>query len=152
MILIDTNALLVLIIGSINRKLISKHKRTSIYDEQDFYNLLSRIGDFSKLVILPNIWTELDNLLNNFQKDYKYKYCGIVKKLSKEITEIYIETNIGTQSDWFYKLGLTDSLIIYHGKNCNFIITGDSTLADLARANQIIVYDLVEERNNRFRS
>lgn len=40
MILIDTNALLVLIIGLINPRLFSNHKRTSIYEEQDFKNLL----------------------------------------------------------------------------------------------------------------
>lgn len=151
MILIDTNALLVLILGLIEPKSISKNKRASIYEEEDFNNLPYMIGDFSNLVIFPNIWTELDNLLNNITGDNKYRYCEILKQLSKKITEKYIETSISINSDLFYQLGLTDSLIIYHGKNCDFIITGDSTLSDLARANQIIVYDLVEERNKRLR-
>lgn len=151
MILIDTNALLVLILGLIDPKSISKNKRASIYEEQDFNNLLYIIEDFSRLVILPNIWTELDNLLNNLTGDNKYKYCQILKTLSREITEEYIATNIGINSDLFYELGLTDSLIIYYGKNCDFIITADSSLADLASANQIIVYDLVAERNKRLR-
>lgn len=151
MILIDTNALLVLILGLIDPKSISKNKRASIYEEEDFNNLLYIIEDFNKLVILPNIWTELDNLLSNLTGDNKYRYCEILKRLSGQINEKYIASNIGINSDFFYQLGLTDSLIIYYGKNCDFIITADSSLADLALANQIMVYDLVAERNRRLK-
>jgi len=95
MILIDTNALLILVLGLIDPQSINKNKRASIYDEQDFYLLLSIIKDFSNLVILPNIWTELDNLLNNLTGDNKYKYCEILKRLSLETKEEYLETTIG---------------------------------------------------------
>lgn len=40
MILIDTNALVILILGLIDPKLISKHKRTSIYIEEGQYIIL----------------------------------------------------------------------------------------------------------------
>jgi hypothetical protein len=36
MILIDTNALVVLLIGLIDPKLFKTHKRVSIYEEEDF--------------------------------------------------------------------------------------------------------------------
>lgn len=41
MILIDSNSLVVLILGLIDPELINTHKKTSIYDEEDFYKLLS---------------------------------------------------------------------------------------------------------------
>lgn len=72
--LIDTNALLVLIVGSINPNLVNEHKRTSIYDEEDFYQLLYFIGNINTLCILPNVWTEVDNLLNNFNGRFKEAY------------------------------------------------------------------------------
>ncbi|MDF9800021.1 hypothetical protein OKW21_005284 [Catalinimonas alkaloidigena] len=61
-ILIDSNALVLLIIGLIDQNLIPKHKRTSIYRKKDFERLLNVIKDFNHLIVLPNIWTEVDNL------------------------------------------------------------------------------------------
>jgi len=72
MILIDANALVVLLIGIIDPRLFKTHKTTSIYEEQDYYDLLAIIGDLKNLVVLPNVWTEVDNLLNNFSGNYKY--------------------------------------------------------------------------------
>lgn len=70
-ILIDSNALVLLIIGLIDQNLTSKNKRTSIYRKKDFEQLLLRIDSLENLVILPNIWTEVDNLLNSLSGRYK---------------------------------------------------------------------------------
>ena len=74
--LIDTNSLLILLVGLIDPKLINKHRRTSIYEEQDFLDLLQLIGDFNDLVVLPNVWTEVDNLLNGFNRGHKESYVN----------------------------------------------------------------------------
>ena len=74
MILIDSNALVVLLIGLMDMSLIGVHKRASIYEEQDFNDLLFVIESFDNLVVLPNVWTEVDNLLNDFAGDHKYLY------------------------------------------------------------------------------
>ncbi len=66
MIVIDTNALVILVLGLMDPRLIEGHKRTSIYDARDFDDLLTRIGDVKQLLIIPNVWTEVDNLLNGF--------------------------------------------------------------------------------------
>ncbi len=82
MIIIDANALVVLLVGSINPRLIENHKRTSIYSEEDFEELLLAVKDFKKLVVLPNVWTEVDNLLNSFSGDYKYQYVRILTNVA----------------------------------------------------------------------
>jgi len=149
MILIDTNALIVLILGLMDPKLIGNHKRTSIYGEQDYYNLISIISDFNNLVVLPNVWTEVDNLLNGFGGDYKNGYVFTISETIKKTTEKYLESKIATESYAFYDLGLTDSLILEHSRNCDLLITSDSRLSDYANANGVRVYDIVKERNNR---
>jgi len=55
MILIDSNSLVVLVVGLIDENLISKHSKTSIYNKKDFQDLLIVIQDFKNLIILPNI-------------------------------------------------------------------------------------------------
>jgi len=74
MILIDANAFVLLIVGLVDLNLISNHKRTFIYYRKDHKNLLLVIGNYDRLVVLPNVWTEIDNLLNRFSGSYKLKY------------------------------------------------------------------------------
>lgn len=147
--LIDTNSLLIFIVGLINPKLINTHKRTSIYEEQDFYDLASVINDTKSLVILPNVWTEVDNLLNNFNKGYKVKYVKQVTVPIKSTSEKFLESKIAIESSAFYDLGITDSLLLECSKKCELLITSDSMLSDYALANGIKIYDLVKNRNKR---
>ena len=147
--LIDTNALVVLIIGLIDPKLINKHKRTSIYEEKDFEDLISFVGDFNELVVLPNVWTEVDNLLNNFKGNRKTEYIDKITQTIKLTTEKKLKTKTATESETFYDLGITDSLLFEYSKKCELLITSDSSLSDYAIANGIKVFDLVKNRNER---
>lgn len=151
MILVDSNALIVLLIGLIDPKLFKTHKTTSIYDEADFRELLYVIGDLEQIVVLPNIWTEVDNLLNSFSGNYRHQYINIVTKLIKETSENYIESKTGTECHSFYDLGLTDSLVLEQAKSCKLLITSDSKLSDYAIAYGIQVYDLVKSKNNKLK-
>lgn len=149
MILIDTNALVVLLIGIIDPRIYKWHNRTSIYNEEDFDNLLATIGSIEKLVVLPNVWTEVDNLLNDFGGEYKYQYVNKITETIKGTTEKFLESQKATQSPYFQHLGLTDSLLLEHSKLCELLITSDSQLSDYAKAFNIPVYDMVERRNER---
>ena len=151
MILIDSNSLVVLILGLIDPELINTHKKTSIYDEEDFYKLLGLIENFENLIFLPNIWTEVDNLLNNFSGERKYLYVKKITELIKTSTEQYLQSELATQENYFISLGITDSLIIKLGKECKILITSDSQLSDYAIANGIEVYDMKKVKNNGFR-
>ena len=151
MILIDANSLVVLLIGAIDPKLIASHKRTSIYEEEDYANLLAIIGSLDKLIVLPNIWTKVDNLLNSFSGNHKWKYVQAFKRLIQLTSEQYIKSSTAAENIHFSEIGLTDSLILELGKECELLITSDSKLSDFAKAEGIKVYDLVEIRNNRLR-
>lgn len=151
MFLIDTNALVILLLGIIDTKLIGKHKRASIYEINDYKNLLNFIGDYSNLLVLPNVWTEVDNLLNDFSGNYKYKYLATIKEIIQNTSEKYFESSKIILSYNFDVVGLTDSILIEIAKDCKCIITSDSKLSDLAIANGIVVYDMVSKRNKTFK-
>jgi len=150
MIIIDTNSLIVFLIGSMNENLISGHKRTSIYTKQDYYNLLAVIKDIKNIIVLPNVWTEVDNLLNGFSGNYKWPYITQIRKIIAHTTENYLNSKTGTDSLYFEAIGLTDSLILELAKDCEFLITSDSVLSDYANANGIKVYDMIKKRNEEF--
>lgn len=147
--LIDTNSLVVLLIGLIDPQLIQSHKRTSIYEVQDFNNLLSFIGDFKKLIVLPNVWTEVDNLLNNFNRRHKESYIEQITNIIKLTSEKFLSSKTAVESNGFLELGLTDSLLLEYAKECDVLITSDSQLSDYAIAYGVKVFDLVKNRNER---
>lgn len=149
MVLIDSNALIILLLGIMDKKLINTHKTTSIYEIADFENLVNFIGDLSKLLVIPNVWTEVDNLLNSFSGTYRYKYLQAIKQIIVETSEKYLESQSIILHYNFEKVGLTDSILIEIGKECDCLITSDSLLSDLARANGILIYDMIERRNKR---
>ena len=149
MIFVDTNALILLVVGLIDRSLISKHNRTSIYELIDFENLASLIGDFEKIVTTPNILTEVDNLLNNFQKGHRWAYYQVLRDLISKSTEKFIESKMIIDLNPFFELGLANTGVLELSKNCDFLITGDSKLSDYANVFGIKVVDLVKIRNER---
>lgn len=149
MVLIDSNALIILLLGIMDKKLINTHKTTSIYEIADFENLVNFIGDLSKLLVIPNVWTEVDNLLNSFSGTYRYKYLQAIKQIIVETSEKYLESQSIILHYNFEQVGLTDSILIEIGKECDCLITSDSLLSDLARANGILIYDMIERRNKR---
>ncbi|MEB2776751.1 PIN domain-containing protein [Algoriphagus sp. NG3] len=149
MIFIDTNALILLVVGLIDKSLISTHKRTSIFESIDFENLTFLIGSLERILTTPNVLTEVDNLLNNFQKGHRWTYYQVLKELISKSTERFIESKSNLESQAFFDLGLTDSGVLEICKECDFLITGDSKLADYANAYGIKVIDLKKIRNDR---
>jgi rRNA-processing protein FCF1 len=151
MILIDSNTLIVLLLGLIDPKLLKTHKTTSIYDEEDFFELLRVIEDFNQIIVLPNIWTEVDNLLNSFGGNYKYQYILRITELIKNTSENYIDSITGSQCESFFDLGLTDSIVLEQAKTSKLLITSDSKLSDYAISYGIKVYDLVKVKNEKLK-
>lgn len=105
MIIIDTNALVVFLVGLIDIRLFKTHKRTSLYESEDFNNLVNVIGDIEQLLVLPNVWTETDNLLNDFGGNYKYPYIEKITELISSTYEMFMSSSQATGSDFFFELG-----------------------------------------------
>jgi hypothetical protein len=120
MILIDTGPLVGLLVGLIDIAKIDTHKRTSGYSKQAFRDLLAIIGSLERLVVLPNVWTEADNLLNKFTKSDKDRYIWQIAEVINSTTEKFMESVKAVKSGAFYDLGLTDSLYWNTARNATF--------------------------------
>ena len=60
--LVDTNLLLLYLIGRTNRNRISKFKRTQAYTIEDFDLLHRFMAEFKTLITTPHVLTEVSNL------------------------------------------------------------------------------------------
>ena len=69
-IVLDTNLLLLFVVGSYNPELISKFDRVKSYKIDDFENILIITSKFKTIFTSPNILTELTNLIDNFSKEH----------------------------------------------------------------------------------
>lgn len=107
------------------------------------------IEDLDKLITIPNVWTEVDNLLNRIGY-LKYEYVDQLKVLMSQTEERYLSSNIALSQAEFWSLGITDTLLLQVAKECDLLITSDSELSDFANANGVKVYDMVLERNKDF--
>lgn len=63
-ILLDTNVLLLYLVGSIDPQNVGRFKRTAKYDENDFRILSNLVNLFKTNVTTPHILTEASNFLN----------------------------------------------------------------------------------------
>lgn len=77
-VLLDTNLLLLYLIGSFDLTLIKSFKRTAMYTEQEFQWLDEFTRKFSKIVVTPQILAETWNFLEKIGEKTLHE---IVKKL-----------------------------------------------------------------------
>lgn len=157
--IIDTNALIILIVAMIEPGLVDSYKRTASYrlEQDDIKKLLERAA-LDKLLVLPNILTEVDNLLRKsfYKTNYESKYLHLFDILTQKAKEEYIPSEQAVKAGWeFSKLGITDILIInlasqYRDKKLlDCVITEDSNLSDHLRGRNIPTYDIKEELNKK---
>ncbi|MBS1538990.1 MAG: hypothetical protein JST20_14745 [Bacteroidetes bacterium] len=122
--LIDTNLLLLLLVGCYDINSINNHKRLSGFRVEDF-NLLVSLIDLLKLRLIttPHILTEITNLSDSFNtrtnKDFYMKFPFLLKNMEEQTEEsiVIIEKNMRC----FTTMGLSDS-VIYELSQKNYLI------------------------------
>ncbi len=127
-ILIDTNILLLLIVGSSNRKRISQFKRTEQFIPEDYDLLIKLIDLFPKIITTPNILTEVNSLTNQIGEPERSKCFAIFAQLISEIDEFTLSSQDIVKNNGFIKFGLTDCGIVEVSKNQYLVLTDDFKL------------------------
>ena len=62
-ILIDTNLLLVLLVGNINVRFVGRIGKTEKYNEEDYERIRDVLQEFNRFIIVPQVLTEAGNML-----------------------------------------------------------------------------------------
>ncbi len=127
-ILIDTNILLLLIVGSSNRKRISQFKRTEQFVPEDYDLLIKLINLFPTIITTSNILTEVNSLTNQIGEPERSKCFTILAQLISEIEEFALSSQDIIKNNGFIKFGLTDCGIIELSKNQYLVLTDDFKL------------------------
>jgi len=105
---IDANLLVLVVIGSVDRDLISKHRRTRRFTPEDYDRLLTMIQEVEQVFVTPNTLTETSNLLGT--KDSRFlEYLRFLIEKSKEVI---VSSTAAARNKAFPRLGLTDAALL----------------------------------------
>ncbi len=127
-VVIDSNLLLLLLVGSWDKKSIQSGRRTSSFTSDDFTLLLKLLKVFSGIITTPNILTEVCNLAGYEKGHIKEAIYGIIRKEVRTYAESYVDSKTATCEDCFGKLGLTDAVLLHCAKDGHLIVTTDFDL------------------------
>ncbi|MCF6199005.1 MAG: hypothetical protein L3J67_06325 [Hyphomicrobiaceae bacterium] len=128
LIAIDSNLLLLLVIGSTSKKMIEQHKRLRRYTMDDFDLLLQFIGK-AELITTPNVLTEVSNLaLYGVNGKWHNDITKMLTIYTKILTEHYCESQKVTNNKNFNRLGLADSAWLYLLQEKETLLTDDLDL------------------------
>jgi hypothetical protein len=127
-VLIDTNLLLLLFLGSSERTQIASNKRLAIFTYQDFDLLTRFLAQFPQLITTPNILTEVSNLSNAIPDTKKAAYFTWFAARLALLHEEYVASTTALANRWS-RFGLTDAGIAEVAKNRYLVLTDDFRLS-----------------------
>ena len=129
-ILIDTNILLLLFVGSVDRRRIPLSSRTANFTPEDYDHFSGIFMGFEKRITTPSILTEVSNLLptpsDNLRESF---FKGFATTLLKLLEERYTRSDELVKTAPFLRLGLTDTGIIHLAQEKYLVFTDDGPLA-----------------------
>jgi rRNA-processing protein FCF1 len=140
-ILIDTNLLLLFVIGSLDPSLIPKIARTANYTFNDFQIVSKFVDFFSTKVTTPHVLTETSNLIGHRINVRTALHSYIF------LAEEKYERSLALAADErFASFGLADMAVIECARNNHLVFTDDRPLFGLLQSNGLPSVDLATLR------
>jgi hypothetical protein len=118
---IDSEILLLYIVGSKDPRQIRNFGRTANFDENDFILVSEFIEKFDHKITSPHILTEVSDLLGESND-----FHTLLKTYIDISEEKYLTSREIAKNNSFFKFGLADSAIIEISQNSHLIFTADN--------------------------
>jgi len=132
-IIVDTNLLILFLVGKYDIDYISKFKITYKYSIEDFEILRDFVVKFKKIIITPHILAELSNLSMKITENRLKEYFKYFIEILKKSDEINIDKNSILLSKYVDKIGITDVGIMLASENNDLLfITDEFRLANIS--------------------
>lgn len=122
--LLDTNLLVVVVVGLTDVRLVGTHKRTKAYTRQDYEILAGLVEAAETLVTTPHVLAEVSNLLG----DDDPRGCALQRTLRDLVfgnEERYEHASVVCRHDAFERLGMADCGVLSVLDNRTHLVTAD---------------------------
>jgi rRNA-processing protein FCF1 len=127
-VLIDTNLLVVLVVGLVDPALIARFKRTAAYSPEDFILLATELAVYSGVVITPAILAETSNHLDKLRSPMREAALDQLRLMVGTWHEHYRLSHRVIQDAAYLRLGVTDSGICEAADASREVFTDDFAL------------------------
>ncbi|MDZ7713448.1 MAG: hypothetical protein U5L06_10195 [Rhodovibrio sp.] len=125
----DSNLLLLFLIGEIDVDEIDRKKRVQIYDKDDYYALKTFIQKFVRLYTTPNIITEVSNLLGRKPK-FGSVYDIALSNFIVSSMESYVPSEQASNDPFFASFDIADTVSKVLAARGKLLLTDDYQLAN----------------------
>lgn len=134
--LIDTNMLIVLLIGSYSPDLIPKCEKTSDYDENDFIYIKRLIAETrAKIIVTPHILAEVSNLTFRgiiYEPGFSQYVEGLIAILQESQEHHIKKASLMGHTGLLASFGFTDLSVLEAAKELKCaVLTNESSLTTL---------------------
>ncbi|MBA1195278.1 hypothetical protein G7007_20860 [Pseudomonas entomophila] len=126
-VIIDTNLLVLLVVGFYSPDYISQHRNLQDYTAEDFEDLMVLING-AELVVSTAILTEASNLLWQTKEPHRTRIRECLRRFIELATERALISLEVISSPYFLKLGLTDAGILSMSPDSGLVLTVDLDL------------------------
>lgn len=109
---IDANLLVLLVVGSVERELIAKHRRLRSFTAEDYDLLLDMIAPVNRVYVTPNTLTETSNLIAHHGEPERRVLMDKLRMVIHESEEVVIASTDAASNGMFHRLGLTDAALL----------------------------------------
>ena len=109
---IDTNLLVLLVVGSVGRDLIEKHRRLRAYSTDDYEILIDLLDRVQRVYVTPNTLTETSNLLAQHREPERSLFFDGLRFIIHESEEVVVASAQASSNSTFNRLGLTDAALL----------------------------------------
>lgn len=136
-VLLDTNLLVLFVVGMASPDYIARHKRLTAYSVADYRQLLDFLVDIGSgpMVTTSHILAEASNFLNSGDDRpqanghrQRTRIMQQFKDFISRITEIQVPAVRAAQRPEFMRLGLTDAALLEPECNDTILVTTDGNL------------------------
>lgn len=145
--LLDTNVLLLWIVGSLRLDAVGK-KRLGVFDTDDFALVEGLAAKTQKHISTPHILAEVSNFLGSGRQQVVEGGTGFLARYIAALDEIYLEAQTVALTPEFHAIGLTDASILHLAQTDTRVVSIDFYLCNLLALKGV---DVINPRNLRVR-
>ena len=109
---IDASLLVLLVVGSVGKELIEKHRRLREYSAEDYDILISLLDPVARVYVTPNTLTETSNLLGQHANPERSRFFDRLRFIIHESEEVVVASGQASSNSEFNRLGLTDAALL----------------------------------------
>ena len=146
-VLLDTNLLVLFVVGLTSKDLIERHKRLSEFVPEDYDALLRILKNASEVLVTPNTLTETSNLAAHIAEPARARVFATLREVIARSTEVTITSKTAAAREEFVRLGLTDAAIISATREDTVLLTTDLSLylATIAVGSQALNFNHIRD-------